>query len=48
MESVQAGYMDQNLSVDTFTTEFDMSPVYLGRLFKRITNKSVAVQADGA
>lgn len=42
IESIHLKYMDQNLSVDTLTTPLDMSSVYIGRLFKKDTSKSVA------
>ncbi|QUH29701.1 AraC family transcriptional regulator [Vallitalea guaymasensis] len=35
-------YMDKNLCLNYIATEVNMSPIYLGRLYKKLTSKSVA------
>lgn len=42
MEIIQNKYTDPNLSLESIADEVDMSPIYLGRLFKKMALKSVA------
>ena len=42
IERIETQYSNLNLSIDVFASEFDMSPVYLGRVFKQLTLKSIA------
>ncbi len=41
-EMINAEYTDQNLSVYSIAAAMDMSPAYLGRVFKKHTTRSVA------
>lgn len=42
IERISTQYSNLNLSIDLIASEFDMSPVYLGRVFKQMTLKSIA------
>ena len=42
IETIYNSYMDQNLTIYSVSESVNMSPIYLGRLFKRLTSKSVA------
>lgn len=39
---VERDYMDPNLSIYSISSDVKMSPVYLGRLFKKINNHSIS------
>jgi two-component system, response regulator YesN len=39
---IDNNYMDQNLSTDTIADEVNMSAIYLGRLYKKLTSKSLS------
>lgn len=41
-KTVQQDYANHNLSIDSIAESVNMSPVYLGRLFKKLTSKSIA------
>lgn len=41
MEMINEKFMDQNLSIETIAPVVDMSPAYLGRIFKKGTSKSI-------
>ncbi|NJD01204.1 MAG: helix-turn-helix domain-containing protein [Ruminiclostridium sp.] len=40
-EIIQADYSNMNLSLENISDSIDMSPAYLGRLFKKITSQSI-------
>lgn len=40
--NINLNYMDQNLSIYPISSDVRMSPVYLGRLFKKNTSKSIS------
>ena len=40
-EMIQADYSNMNLSLENISDSIDMSPAYLGRLFKKITSQSI-------
>ena len=42
IDHINRDYSDPNLSIQTFADINNMSPVYLGRVFKKITAKSIA------
>jgi len=46
MNTLYTKYSDPNLSLNTLAEQVNLSPVYLGRLFKRLTGKSVSDQLN--
>lgn len=42
VSKINKEYFNQNLSIETIADLVNMSPVYLGRLFKKLTSKSIS------
>lgn len=42
LDIINNNYMDQNLSIDSIADKVNMSATYMGRLFKKLTSKSIS------